>query len=94
MASTRPSLPGGREGASGASRTLPRHYLQGTTARSKAPASVRVGPLLRGWRAQAAPASWAFVSTVTTFATAVEVAASELSIESFLPADERTAEPL
>ena len=33
-----------------------------------------------------------FISTVATFGTAVEVTASELSIESFFPADERTAE--
>jgi transcriptional regulator with XRE-family HTH domain len=34
----------------------------------------------------------AFISTVATFGTAVEVTASELSIESFFPADEATAE--
>ena len=34
----------------------------------------------------------AFISTVSTFGTAVEVTASELSIESFFPVDERTAE--
>jgi transcriptional regulator with XRE-family HTH domain len=33
-----------------------------------------------------------FISTVATFGTAVEVTASELSIESFFPADEQTAE--
>jgi transcriptional regulator with XRE-family HTH domain len=33
-----------------------------------------------------------FISTVATFGTAVEVTASELSIESFFPADEPTAE--
>jgi transcriptional regulator with XRE-family HTH domain len=33
-----------------------------------------------------------FISTVATFGTAVEVTASELSIESFFPADEATAE--
>ena len=33
----------------------------------------------------------AFISTVSTFGTAVEITASELSIESFFPADERTA---
>jgi transcriptional regulator with XRE-family HTH domain len=33
----------------------------------------------------------AFISTVATFGTAVEVTASELSIESFFPADEHTA---
>jgi transcriptional regulator with XRE-family HTH domain len=35
-----------------------------------------------------------FISTVATFGTAVEVTASELSIESFFPADEQTAEAL
>jgi transcriptional regulator with XRE-family HTH domain len=34
----------------------------------------------------------AFISTVSTFGTAVEVTASELSIESFFPLDERTAD--
>jgi transcriptional regulator with XRE-family HTH domain len=34
----------------------------------------------------------AFISTVSTFGTAVEVTASELSIESFFPADQRTAD--
>jgi transcriptional regulator with XRE-family HTH domain len=33
-----------------------------------------------------------FISTVSTFGTAVEVTASELSIESFFPADEHTAD--
>ena len=33
----------------------------------------------------------AFLSTVTTFGTAVDVTAAEVSIEAFLPADERTA---
>jgi transcriptional regulator with XRE-family HTH domain len=32
----------------------------------------------------------AFISTVSTFGTAVEITASELSIESFFPADQRT----
>jgi transcriptional regulator with XRE-family HTH domain len=36
----------------------------------------------------------AFISTVTTFGTAVEITASELSIESFFPADERTGDAL
>lgn len=36
----------------------------------------------------------AFISTVATFGTAVEVTASELSIESFFPADEPTAEAM
>ena len=36
-------------------------------------------------------AELAFISTVTTFGTAVDVTVSELSIESFFPADEATA---
>jgi len=36
----------------------------------------------------------AFISTVSTFGTAVEITASELSIESFFPADEPTAKAL
>jgi transcriptional regulator with XRE-family HTH domain len=35
-----------------------------------------------------------FLSTVTTFGTAVDLTAAELSIEAFLPADARTAEAL
>ena len=35
-----------------------------------------------------------FISTVSTFGTAVEVTASELSIESFFPADDQTADAL
>ncbi len=35
-----------------------------------------------------------FLSTVTTFGTAVDLTAAELSVEAFLPADERTAEVL
>jgi transcriptional regulator with XRE-family HTH domain len=36
----------------------------------------------------------AFISTKTSFATAVDVTVAELSIESFFPADERTAEAM
>jgi transcriptional regulator with XRE-family HTH domain len=36
----------------------------------------------------------AFISTVTTFGTAVDITVSELSIESFFPADAKTAELL
>jgi transcriptional regulator with XRE-family HTH domain len=36
----------------------------------------------------------AFISTATTFGTATDVTVSELAIESFFPADERTAEVL
>ncbi len=35
-----------------------------------------------------------FLSTVTTFGTAVDLTAAELSVEAFLPADERTADLL
>jgi hypothetical protein len=35
-----------------------------------------------------------FLSTVTTFGTALDLTAAELSIEAFLPADERTAAAL
>ena len=42
--------------------------------------------------AQRRRASCAFICTVATFGTAVEVTASELAIESFFPADEATAE--
>ena len=35
-----------------------------------------------------------FLSTVTTFGTAVDLTAAELSIEAFLPADAATAEAL
>jgi hypothetical protein len=36
----------------------------------------------------------AFISTATTFGTATDVTVSELAIESFFPADERTAKAL
>jgi hypothetical protein len=36
----------------------------------------------------------AFISTVTTFGTAVDVTLSELAIEAFFPADARTAETM
>lgn len=35
-----------------------------------------------------------FISTVTTFGTALDLTAVELSIEAFLPADEATAQAL
>ena len=37
-------------------------------------------------------AELAFISTVTTFGTAVDITVSELSIEAFYPADPETAE--
>ena len=36
----------------------------------------------------------AFVATIATFGTALDVTLSELAIEAFLPADRRTAEVL
>ena len=35
-----------------------------------------------------------FISTVTTFGTALDLTAAELSIEAFLPADDATAKAL
>jgi hypothetical protein len=35
-----------------------------------------------------------FFSTISTFGTAVDITVAELSIESFFPADERTAEAM
>jgi hypothetical protein len=43
-------------------------------------------------RIRTGDAQLSFLSTVTTFGTAVDVTAAELSVEAFLPADERTAE--
>ncbi|WP_448623579.1 helix-turn-helix domain-containing protein [Geodermatophilus sp. URMC 64] len=43
-------------------------------------------------RVRAGDDDLAFLSTVTTFGTAVDLTAAEVSIEAFLPADERTAE--
>jgi hypothetical protein len=43
-------------------------------------------------RIRSGDAQLSFLSTVTTFGTAVDVTAAELSVEAFLPADERTAE--
>ena len=45
-------------------------------------------------RLQTAAGELALLSTVTTFGTAVDVTAAELSIEAFLPADAATAEAL
>ena len=39
-------------------------------------------------------ATLTFLSTVTTFGTALDLTAAELSIEAFLPADEATAAAL
>jgi transcriptional regulator with XRE-family HTH domain len=43
-------------------------------------------------RLRAGNGELAFLSTVTTFGTAVDITVAELSIEAFLPADEHTAE--
>lgn len=45
-------------------------------------------------RLEVGDAVLSFLSTVTTFGTAVDLTAAELSIEAFLPADEGTAEAL
>jgi transcriptional regulator with XRE-family HTH domain len=45
-------------------------------------------------RIRAGDAELAFISTATTFGTAVDVTVSELSIESFFPADDATARAL
>src|SRR3954447_17659773 len=42
-------------------------------------------------RIRAGDAELGFLSTVTTFGTAIDLTAAEVSIEAFLPADERTA---
>jgi transcriptional regulator with XRE-family HTH domain len=42
-------------------------------------------------RVRAGDAELGFLSTVTTFGTAIDLTAAEVSIEAFLPADERTA---
>ena len=54
-------------------------------------------PAERHRGAAAAPAGddvLSFLSTVTTFGTAVDLTAAELSVEAFLPADEATAAAL
>ena len=43
-------------------------------------------------RAGVGPLVLSFISTVTTFGTALDVTVAELSIESFFPADAATAE--
>lgn len=43
-------------------------------------------------RLRSGPHQLCFLSTITTFGTAIEITASELSIESFFPADIGTAE--
>src|SRR3954452_22870085 len=43
-------------------------------------------------RIRAGDDEWSFLSTVTTFGTAVDLTAAEVSVEAFLPADEATAD--
>ncbi|UOY00430.1 hypothetical protein [Blastococcus sp. PRF04-17] len=62
--------------------------LPGGTDRAK-PNGIAV-PL----RVRAGDEVLSFLGTVTTFGTAVDLTAAELSIEAFLPADARTAEVL
>ena len=45
-------------------------------------------------RIRSGDAELSFISTYTTFGTAVDVTVSELSIEAFFPADEVTARAL
>ena len=45
-------------------------------------------------RLRSGDAVLSFLSTVTTFGTAVDLTAAELSVEAFLPADEATAAAL
>ena len=51
-------------------------------------------PVVVPLRLRTADGELAFLSTVTTFGTAVDVTVAELSIEAFLPADPATAEAL
>ena len=67
--------------------------LSGRRARPRRPTSRRAAiavPL----RLRADGGELAFISTATTFGTATDVTVSELAIESFFPADERTAKAL
>ena len=72
-------------GAARASRGLPRR------ARARPPPAHAIAVPLR-LRTTAGELS--FLSTVTTFGTAIDVTVAELSIEAFLPADEATATAL
>ncbi|HET8673025.1 MAG TPA: hypothetical protein VFL87_05290, partial [Thermoleophilaceae bacterium] len=57
-------------------------------------ADLEAGEIAVPLRLRAGDAELSFISTATTFSTAVDVTLSELSIESFFPADEHTAEAL
>jgi len=54
-------------------------------------ADLEAGEIAVPLRVRVGEAELAFISTVTTFGTAVDVTVSELSIESFFPADDATA---
>ena len=62
--------------------------LQAYPAPEHAPGEPEIAVPLR---LRSAAGELSFISTVATFGTAVEITASELSIESFFPADEQTA---
>lgn len=66
-------------------------YPGGEPAATSAASSTEIAVPLR---LRVAGQELAFISTVTTFGTAVDVTVSELSIESFFPADEPTSEHL
>jgi transcriptional regulator with XRE-family HTH domain len=67
--------------------------LRGYPAPDHDPAADHPGrPIAVPLRLRSEAGELAFISTVATFGTAVEVTASELSIESFFPADRVTAE--
>ena len=61
---------------------------------SDGPREVTVTDIAVPLRVRAGDAELTFISTVTTFGTATDVTVSELSIESFFPADEHTARHL
>ena len=62
--------------------------LQAYPAPEHAPGELEIAVPLR---LRSGAGELSFISTVATFGTAVEITASELSIESFFPADEQTA---
>jgi transcriptional regulator with XRE-family HTH domain len=57
-------------------------------------ADLEAGEIAVPLRLRAGDSELSFISTATTFGTAVDVTLSELSIESFFPADEQTAAAL
>ena len=76
--------PGARRAARGAARATP------AAGRAVAP-DLEAGAIAVPLRLRHGDAELAFISTVTMFGTAVDVTVSELSIESFFPADAATA---